>query len=183
MTNSLNPGMVKPTATVISTLTYSQRSKLAETDISEAKKLIAEQDYVSAILILDRVLLLVPEDAEWHYQRANAYYSLSRVTSNLNTFYQYYYNAIPDVDMAIRLDPQNGDYYYLRYILYMNLSTLSEMRVDHLKYVEIAGSNLEMALRYGTNGPYAERSLIGIMLNQGRNEEAIVETLRQAAEL
>ena len=61
MTNSLNPGMVKPTATVISTLTYSQRSKLAETDISEAKKLIAEQDYVSAILILDRVLLLVPE--------------------------------------------------------------------------------------------------------------------------
>ena len=91
-----------------SALSYEQRYEMAVDDMNEAYRQIDNLDNAAAIQAIDRVLDLIPENAEWHFMRAKEYYQLAPQTGYLNVYLDYLDKALQDVDLAITLDPQTG---------------------------------------------------------------------------
>jgi tetratricopeptide (TPR) repeat protein len=180
----VDPG-AGPTATSdISSLPYSKRYELADDDISEALNHMWNGETAEEIMSWDKVLEIIPEDAEAHYNRGNAYLKLSRTQRSQEEFLFYLSKAGEDFDKAIELEPYHkGDYYYSRFLYLDGLSSSQSMnRNDFLNLEQAALDNLLMANQLGNYQKDSEIKLALVYIAAGKCDEGIEQANRLIAE-
>ena len=158
---AMNTDTVSTATPDSSVLPYSKRFEMAGDDISEALNHFYNHEYAEEIMSWDKVLAIIPEDAESYYNRGTAYLNLLNNQRSLNEYVHYLSLAGADFDKAIKLSPYSkGDYYLGRYKYYDNLSGIQTNRADRMQLEQIAFDNLQMANRLGNFDPLAERYVI-----------------------
>jgi len=161
---------------------YSKRFELADPYISEALGYLYQGQSADEILAWDKVLEILPEYAEGHYNRGQAYLKLLNNQRSQDEYLYYLSLAGDDFDSAIELSPYSkGDYYLGRYKYYDNLSGLQANRVDRMQLQQIAFDNLLMANGLGNYDPLAERYVIFSNVVLG-NCDAAIEQANQLME-
>jgi tetratricopeptide (TPR) repeat protein len=130
------------------------------------------------------VLAIIPEHAEFYYNRGNAYLKLSRTQRSQEEFTFYLSKAGEDFDKSIELEPySNGDYYYSRFEYYDALaSNQSNNRVEYFQLEQVALDNLLMANRLGNFQEDAETKLALVYLAAGKCDEGFAQASTLIAE-
>src|SRR5512133_1729227 len=116
---------ILPTPTPdVSGLPYSKRYSMADPYISEALQHSFNHEYAEEIMSWDKVLEIIPEFAEGHYNRGQVYLKLLKNQRSQEEYLHYLSLAGEDFDTAIELAPYyKGDYYYGRFEYYDALAS------------------------------------------------------------
>lgn len=162
---------------------YSKRFQLADPYISEALGYLYQGQSAEEILAWDKVLEIIPEYAEGHYNRGQAYLKLLHNQRSREEFQSYLSRAGEDFDKAIELAPYSkGDYYYGRFKYYDALASNQPRRVDFLQLENIALDNLLMANQLGNYQEDSGTKLALVYIAAGKCDEGIEQANRLIAE-
>jgi tetratricopeptide (TPR) repeat protein len=179
-----NTGTVSTATAGLSTLPYSKRFEMAGDDISEALNHFYNHEYAEEIMSWDKVLTMIPEYAEAHYNRGEAYLRLSNNQRSQEEYMFYVSKAGEDFDKAIELAPYyKGDYYFGRARYYEALAAnQSATRADFLALEQTALDNLLMANQLGNYHEESGTKLALVYIAAGKCDEGIEQANRLIAE-
>jgi tetratricopeptide (TPR) repeat protein len=136
-------------------------------------------DYAQAVLFLDEMIQMDPDDANAYFLRATSYYYLTYNQRILTEYETDIYRALDDIDKAIALDPLgNGDYYHMRYEIYSRIAQISTLRIEYETRSAIAADNLRRALELGASSIKVPYQLPLVLVAAGRCQEALDEAWR-----
>ena len=162
---------------------YSKRFQLADPYISEALGYLYQGQSAEEILAWDKVLEIIPEYAEGHYNRGQAYLKLLNNQRSQEEFQFYLARAGENFDRAIELAPYSkGDYYYGRFKYYDALASNQPRRADFLHLENIALDNLLMANQLGNFQEDSGTKLALVYIAAGKCDEGIEQANRLIAE-
>ena len=182
-TLGMNPGTLSTPTEDISGLPYRKRLDLAGSDISEALEHHYNHETAEEIISWDKVLEIIPEDAEFHYLRGDAYLQLLKNQRSQEEYLYYLSRAGEDFDKAIELKPYyKGDYYYGRFQYYDALASNQLTRADFLQLERIALDNLLMANQLGNYQEESGTKLALVFITIGRCDDGIEQANRLIAE-
>jgi tetratricopeptide (TPR) repeat protein len=178
-----DPGDLATATVDISSLPYSKRFELAGPDISEALEHLYDHESAEEVMAWDKVLQIIPEYAEAHYRRGDAYLKLLENQRSQDEYLYYLSLAGADFDKAIELKPYDkGDYYLGRFKYYDHLSGMQTYRINRMQLAQTALDNLQMANRLGNYDPLAERYVIFTNIVLGNCDAGIDQANRLIAE-
>ncbi len=167
----------------LSSLSYSQRYEIADPYISEALGNSWQGKTTEAILSWNKVLKILPDDANSYYLRGKEYLKLLANQRSQEEFMYYLSLAGNDFDKAIELDPySDGGYYYGRFQYYDTLSSNQITRADSDHLENIALDNLIMANRLGNYEKDSEVKLALVYVAVGKCDDGIEQANRLIAE-
>jgi tetratricopeptide (TPR) repeat protein len=148
----------------------------------KAEEFMEAGEFESAILHINDILNVDPENIEAYRRRARCYIELAKAHSLRGPGTDHIRQAIADLDRAIALAPHaNGDDHLSRYEAYHLLAASATYRAEIYELSEAALQNLRVGISLYNNEPTARWSLPILLGRLGRCDESIEEALKLIA--
>ena len=149
---------------------YEERWEQAETLLPMVETYINADQCDEALPLLDQMVAMVPEYAEFYFKRAYCSYQMIGHFDMYKYDQQYAYDTLTDLNEALTLQPDNGKYYALRGMVYWQLANLRDLTIDQQALCNIAVDNLQAGKDLGY---YEEGYYLAALTASGHNEEAL----------
>lgn len=154
-----------------------------EASLIKAEEFMEVGEFESAILHINDILNVDPENVEAYRRRARCYIELAKAHSFRDPGTDHISQAIADLERAIALAPHaNGDDYLSRNEAYHFLAGSATYRAEVYELSDVALQNLRVGISLYNNEPTARWTLPILLWRLGRCDESIEETLKLIAE-